>query len=84
MMHRGNLGQAIENPSCEVVELVVQECCMAWFFLSNLTGSQYACECCGSQVAGIVGDPFLANAMEVHWLIFQLYEKEQVDQCLAT
>ena len=33
---------------------------------------------------GIVGDPFLANAMEVCSLIFQLYAKEQLDHCLVT
>ena len=48
MMLLDDLGQAIENPSCEAEEPAAQECYMVGFFLSSLTGSQCACVCCDS------------------------------------
>ena len=84
MMFPDNLGLAIANPSCEVEALAAQECYMVGFSHSNLTWSQYACEYCDGPVSGIVGDPSLANAMEVYWLIFQLSAKEKLDHCLVT
>ena len=84
MMFLDDLGLAIANPSCEVEALAAQECYMVGFSHSNLTGNQYACECCDGPVSGIVGDPSHANAMEEYWQIFPLFEREQVDHCLAT
>ena len=84
MMFLDDLGLAIANPSCEVEALAAQECYMVGFSHSNLTWSQYACECCDGPVSGIVGDPSHANAMEEYWQIFPLFEREQVDHCLAT
>jgi hypothetical protein len=84
MMFLDDLGLAIANPSCEVEALAAQECYMVGFPHSNLTGNQYAFQCCDGPVSGIIGDPSHANAMEEYWQIFPLFEREQVDHCLAT